>query len=72
MSNKIQVLRLNFFYTTDEKYKIYYFVNTKLATQQYFVFQLLLFLALTCAVLTSGKSTGKRQYKHGKFYVTNP
>ena len=49
-----------------------YFVNTKLATQQYFVFQLLLFLALTCAVLTSGKSTGKRHNKRGKFYVTNP
>ena len=49
-----------------------YIVNTKMAAQRYFVFQLLLFLALTCGVLSSGKSTGKRHNKRGKFYVTNP
>ena len=37
-----------------------------------FLFQILLFLALACAVLISGKSTGKMYGKRGKFYASDP
>ena len=62
------------FLLTEEKFKIYKMASTLkilnwLHNDNLFLFQLLLFLALACAVLSSGKSAGKRHGKRGKKYI---
>ena len=58
------------FLLTEEKYKIYALkILNWLHNDNLFLFQLLLFLALACAVLSSGKSAGKRHGKRGKKYI---
>ena len=55
------------FLLTEEKYKIYALkILNWLHNDNLFLFQLLLFLALACAVLSSGKRAGKRHGKRGK------
>ena len=53
------------FLLIEEKYNTLKILNW-LHNDNLFLFQLLLFLALACAVLSSGKSAGKRHAKRGK------